>query len=266
MALDSLGRYQLVDIQDRVRRLLDALSFQVDPSSGAESDTTIQDQLISNTDIINQVNESLTGLWTELVLAKPRSFSQFTYISIEANNPGPYGFPPNMLGEPRWLKWKSPGIAFNCAKPEDWLPMQMVEDPNDYTSERAFGEIPTWRYDGDGFRLNRYTYEANPQGIQVNFMTLPPELTAQTSVIQVPLRYVRIMQQVVIYDAAYTLAFSKKKQVTDELSKKRDEWHLRLNNLAESQPQSGSIQMIAPTRMQRSTFSGRMGAIRGSNW
>jgi hypothetical protein len=263
MALDSLGRYQLVDIRDRVRRLLDAYSMSVDPVTGAETNLTIQDQLISNTDIVNQVNESLTGLYTELVLAKPRSFSSIVYISTTANNPGPYSFPANMLGEPRWLRWKSPSLDFNLAQPQNWTPMELIEDPNDYSIERAFGGTPTWRYDGDGFRLNEWVPEDNPNGIMVNFMTLPPELVVDTAVIPLPLRYVRIMQQAVIYDAAYTLAFSKKKQVTDELGTKRNEWHTRLNALAESQPQSGSIQTIAPTRMVRSTFSGRPGRLSG---
>jgi hypothetical protein len=112
---------------------------------------------------------------------------------------------------------------------------------------------------------------ANTNGIQANIVTLPKELVDPTDVITIP-QFVRVAQQTVIYDAAYTLAFSRRKQVAAEISKKRDEWHARLLVLVENSYNVASVQMVAPARMIRNTYTGRFKRIAGnvgpggSNW
>lgn len=262
--IDSLGRYQLSDMQDRVRRLLDSLQLVVS-STGVETTNTIQDQSYSNTDLVNQINESLIALYCEMIVGKETLFASTQYLSTTANNPGPYAFPPDMV-QLRWMKWKDPGVAFNpipsptfSPRPIQWHPMTQVDDPADWVNQEAF-HVPSWRWEAGQFYLNEVVTQANTNGIQINVINLPAELVNPTDVITTP-QFVRIVQQVVIYDAAYTLAFSKRKQVADELSKKRDEWHQRLLVMVENAYNNQSTQMIAPRRMMRQTYTGRFKRI-----
>lgn len=255
MAVDTLGRYQLSDIQDRVRRLLDAVSFAVDSGTGAESALTIQDQLISNTEIINQVNESLMGLYMELMEGRDSLFATTVYLSVSANNIGPYNFPPNML-DLRWMKWKSPSITLASVRPEHWIPMAMVSDPNDRDMERGQHAAPTWRWEGDGFVLNEIPQLDNAGGIQLNMTALPGELVNQTDTLTVPARFVRVIQQAVIYDVACMLAAAKKRNVAPELSQRQATWHQRALLAVTNAYRPESIQMVS-SRMIKTNFSNR---------
>lgn len=270
--IDALGRYNLSVMQDRVRRLLDSLQLVVD-SSGNETSATVQDQSVSNTDIVNQINESLTGLYSEMIVGKESLFATTIYLSTQANYPGPYQFPPEML-QLRWMKWKDPGVPFNPVAgqtlspiPVQWYPMVQVDDPQDWNNQEAF-HSPTWRWESGGdtsqFYLNNMVAQTNANGIQANIVSLPNELVNSTDVISIP-QFVRIAQQAVIYDATYTLAFSKRKQVTDEISSKRTEWHQRLIVLVENAYNTQSMQMVAPARMLRNTYTSRFRRIAGVN-
>lgn len=267
--MDSLGRYFLSTMQDRVNRLLDSLQLVV-TTSGVETSATNQDQSYSNTDVTNQINESLTSIWAEMITGKESLFAQTVLLSTTAFNPGPYAFPANMI-QLRWMKWKDPGIPFTPSGspgttpvPIDWYPMAQVDDPADWGNQEAFN-APTWRWEAGQFLLNNLVQQDNPNGIQCNIVAMPSELVNATDVIQTP-QFVRIMQQAVIYDAAYTLAFSKHKQSTDELGGKRQEWHTKLMVLVENAYNNQSLQMIAPRRMMRNTYTGRYKRIATSGF
>jgi len=263
MAVDSQGRYQLVDIRDRVRRLLDAVKFAVDTTSGIESALTIQDQSVSNTEIINQVNESLMGLYVEMLEGRDSLFAQTTYLSVSANNIGPYNFPPSMFNL-RWMKWKPESILLANVKPEDWYPMAMVSDPNDTDIQQAF-KSPTWRWEGDTFVLNKMPTISNPDGIQINYTALPNELVKDADTLTAPARFVRVVQQAVIYDCVVILAAAKKRLVSPEIATKRNQWHERAVQTVTNAYRAESVQMIAPQRMIRTSFSGRLMRA-GRNW
>lgn len=273
MAVDGLGRYQLSDMQDRVRRLLDAYAISVNTTTGAETIVQIQDQSFSNTDITASLNEALTAIYAQMVMGKESLFATTQYISVEQYNPGPYAFPPYMV-QLRWLKWKDYNVPFEpfpsagssySPRPIEWRPMQQCEDPNDVDLMNA-QTAPTWRWESGKLWLNTVPSQANQNGIQINFVQLPTELVNATDVISVP-QFVRLAQQVAIYDTAYTLAFSKKKQVAEELTKKRDEWHVILNTMVENAYNSQSTQMIAPQRMISPSYTGRFrGLARGGRF
>lgn len=256
MAVDSQGRYALSDIRDRVRRLLDAVTFSVDSTTGAESALTIQDQSVSNTEIVNQVNESLMGLYVEMLEGRDSLFAQTAYLDIVANNIGPYNFPVAMFNL-RWMKWKPESITLANVRPEDWYPMAMVSDPNDTDIQQAY-KSPTWRWEGDGFVLNKLPTLANASGIQINYTTLPGELVKDADTLTVPARFVRVVQQAVIYDCAVVLSAAKKRLVSPELSQKRVRWHDQVIQTVTNAYRAESVQMIAPQRMVRTSFSGRL--------
>jgi len=256
---DNLGRYSLSDMRDRVRRLLASVSIVVNQTTGAETGSpVIQDQSYSNTDLVNQVNESLMSLYGQMIMGKETLFSSRIWVSIVNQNPGPYSFPLNMV-QLRWMKWKHPNIAFTppaSPRPIEWHPMVQVDDPNDHDSQVGVYKAPTWRWDAGVFYLNHVPQEDNVNGIMMNIVTVPNELVADTDIISMP-QFVRFVQQALIYDVAYTLAFSKQKQVPGDLAKKRDEWHTLLMTLVENAYNTQSVQMVAPSRMIRDTYTGR---------
>jgi hypothetical protein len=96
--------------------------------------------------------------------------------------------------------------------------------------------------------------QSNPNGVRIRAVVLPPALVAQTDVIQA--RFVLVMQEAVIYDAAYNLAWSKLKQVTDEISTERKAWHDRLTATANNAFHAPSTQMVTD-RLIANTYSGR---------
>jgi hypothetical protein len=259
MAVDSLGRYAVSDMEDRVRRLLDALALVVSTVDGSETSATQQEQMYSNVDILNQINASLTAIYLEIILGKEFLFAQTVYLSTKANFVGPYGFPPNML-QVRYMKWKPFSLNLTTVRPEDWRPMVMSDDPADMDMMQQY-EAPTWRWDGGGFRLNKNLTQDNTNGIELNMVALPSELVSQADVINAP--FARVAQQAIIYDAAYNIAWSKLKQVTDEIKEGRTEWHQRLLTTVENAFNPVSKQFTS-NRLIQNTFTGRRG-WRG-NW
>lgn len=251
---DSLGRYYLSDMEDRVRRLLSMNQITVNTSTGAETSNVIQNQIASNTDITNQINTALIAVYSEVVLSREDQFSQTFYQSTTMNNPGPYAFPFGLL-QLRYMDWKPYNIPLNQMKPELWVEMLPYGDPMDRNSANSFG-APTWEYDNSGtsFVLNNLPSQDNPDGIRIRAVVLPPALVNQTDVIQA--RFVRVMQEVVIYDATYALAWSKLKQLTAETQAERDRWHKLMSATADNAFHPPSTQMVTD-RLIRGNYSGR---------
>jgi hypothetical protein len=271
------GLYYLSDMQDRIRRLLDAVSYQVNSTSGVESNLSIEDQSISNTELTNNINESLMRLYAEMMEGRDSLFAVTSWMSTVANNPGPYVFPANMLNL-RWMKWRRYGYGPTEAPygPQNvspqgfpwpgsplahsirWYPMTMIDDPADYNSQHDYN-APTWRWEGGGFILNWAPEYNNPNGIMLNYTVLAPELVNANDTITLPkvLQLVRFVQQAVIYDAAVSLESSKKKMVNAEHQQTRDNWHARVITETTNAYRTQSMQMVAPQRMGRQTFTGR---------
>jgi hypothetical protein len=266
---DSLGRYYLgADMEPRVRRLLDALNLTLD-ANGNEIASIVTNFLVSNTDIDNQINESLIALYTEAILGHEDLFAIEIYMDIRAGILN-YNFPANML-QLRWMRWKDagqqpPSLAVpgassqSVAHPYDYTPMNEVSDPQDAQMTVGYYRAPTYRRNANGFVLNDYPRQDNLQGILMNFIALPTQLTPSTaaqpstSVIQAP--FALLAQETVIYDAAYKLAATKNKQVSPEVEKGREEWHQRFMSAVENALHSVSTQLTS-ARLISSTYSGR---------
>lgn len=249
---DTLGRYTVTEMEDRINRLLDGIQATINMSTGAETNPVIQEQNYSTVDMLQQINASLTGLYSEMILGREEQFAQTVYQTLTANNAGPYLFPPNML-QLRYMYYLPDNINFNQAIPEQWVPMPEFDDQSDLRILQQY-RAPAWRWEGNGFILWRNPQTTNPNNVRMSCVIMPAELVNQTDVIQV--RFVRVMQQAVIYDAAYNLAWSKMKQVSDEISKGRDEWHTRLISTVLNAYHTTSTQMVTD-RFLRQTYTGR---------
>src|SRR6185437_6447023 len=106
---DSQGRYYLSEMEDRVFRLLKQKQAAVS-TAGVESGVIVQGQAFSTTDIDQNLNSSLVGLYTEVVLNREDQFSQTFYTTVQMSNVGPYAFQPNML-QMRYMDWIDHGIG-----------------------------------------------------------------------------------------------------------------------------------------------------------
>lgn len=265
---DSLGRYTLAEMENRVRLLLDGYNQTLD-GNGNVIASIVVNFLVSNQDIDNQINESLIALYTEAILGHEDLFAIEQYMDVLAGQLQ-YSFPPNML-QLRWMRWKDAGLqppslavpgasSQNVAHPYDYTPMNEVGDPQDAQMTVGYYRAPTYRRNDDSFILNDYPRQNNVQGILMNFVALPAQLTPSTattpstSVIQAP--FARLAQETVIYDAAYKLGATKNKQVAPEVQTMREEWHQRFMSAVENALHSVSVSLTS-SRLISSTYSGR---------
>jgi hypothetical protein len=265
---DSLGRYTLSEMENRVRLLLDGYNQTLD-ANGNVIASIVVNFLVSNQDTDNQINESLIALYAEAILGHEDLFAIEQYMDILAGQLQ-YSFPANML-QLRWMRWKDAGLnppslaqpgasSQNVAHPYDYTPMNEVSDPQDAQMTVGYYRAPTYRRNANSFILNDYPRQDNVQGILMNFIALPAQLTPSTaavpstSVIQAP--FYLLSQETVIYDAAYKLAATKNKQVSPEIEKGREEWHQRFMAAVENALHSVSVSLTS-SRLISSTYSGR---------
>jgi hypothetical protein len=265
---DSLGRYTLSEMENRTRLLLDGYNQTLD-ANGNLIASIVVNFLVSNQDIDNQINESLIALYAEAIIGHEDLFAIEQYMDIHAGQLQ-YSFPANML-QLRWMRWKPTGLnppslavsgasSQNVAHPYDYSPMNELPDPQDTQMTVGYYRAPTYRRNANAFILNDYPTQDNVQGILMNFIALPAQLTPSTattpsaSVIQAP--FAILAQEVVIYDAAYKLAATKNKQVSPEIEKGREEWHQRFMSAVENALHSVSVSLIS-SRLISSTYSGR---------
>lgn len=252
---DSLNRFYLSELEDRVFRELRLVQATVNTSTGAESAPVYQSQAISTTDIDRAINRALVKLYNKIIADREEQFSQTYYVTVQNGNVGPYSFPPNMLIL-RFMDWIDPGIGQTNALPEQWVPMQYIDDPMDRQIAQNF-RGPTWAYDnsGTGFVLNWQPTQDNPSGVRIKAVVLPPPLKNATDVIQA--RFAAVLQEVVIFEAAQNVAPpSTNPTLLSELAENREEWWQTLVTTADNAHKPPSQSMIS-SRLPQMTYSGR---------
>lgn len=258
---NNLGAYSLSEMWDRIARALKLNQAQVNTANQAEITNYYPAQGFSQTDLSQKINEALVDLYSKVILGREDQFSITLYQSVQAGNHGPYGFPPNTL-QVRYMDWLEPGsISWDRAEERHWIPMLMIDDPAERAIERQ-NRAPSWKYElsGTGFSLDRRPHCAWQNAIRMKLVVMPPELVQPTDYIQA--RFVRQMQQCVIYKAAYALALPRKMPVAAEMKSKADEWEGTLIATAENANHPASV-VSQSSRMPANTYSGRRG---GQRW
>jgi hypothetical protein len=252
---DSLNRYYLSDMQDRIWRLLGLKQSEVDPVTGAETNVTIQSQAISATDLTQAINSRLIALYSKMIQEREDQFTQTFYTSIKAYLAGPYGFPPR-IKQLRYMDWIDPGVGKEHARPEQWVPMQYSDDPiNRQMTHDNRG--PMWKYatGGTAFVLDQMPTMDNPSGVRIECVVLPAPLVNPNDVIQA--RLVAELQEAVIFDAAFQLASKRiPSSLSAEIQEGREEWWQLLTAAAENAHKPPSTVTLS-SRMPRMTYSGR---------
>ncbi len=258
---DNFGRYSLAEMEDRVFRALKQNQAQVNTTTRAETTNYYPSQAFSNVDVDQQINASLVGLYSKVILNREDQFSQTFYQSVQAGRRGPYGFPPNMM-QVRYMDWLEPGSCqWDQADEHRWKPMLMMDDPMDRAIERN-SPGPSWKYDlgGTAFVLGRAPHCAWQNSVRIKAVVMPPYLVNSTDYIQA--RFVRQMQEAVILDAAFVLATSRRLNVAQELAPQKDEAESTLVATAENAHHAPSS-VPQSSRMPANTYSGRR---RGQRW
>jgi hypothetical protein len=252
---DGQGRYSLAEMEDRVFRALKMNQAQVNTTTRAETANYYPGQAFSNVDVDQQINASLVGLYSKVILNREDQFSQTFYVSVGAGNRGPYGFPPNTM-QVRYMDWLEPGsCAWNQAEERHWRPMLMMDDPVDRPIEHN-SPGPSWKYDlsGTAFVLGRTPHSAWQNAVRIKAVVMPPYLYNSTDYIQA--RFVRQMQEAVILDAAFVLATSRRLNVAQEIAPQKDEAEATLIATAENAHHPPSV-VGQSSRMPANTYSGR---------
>jgi hypothetical protein len=269
---DALGRYTLTEMEIRVRDEMDAVNLVLD-AGGFTVNRTIVNQNVSTEDIDKKINEALVALYTEAILGHEDLFATDVYQDIK-QGVVQYAFPQNML-QLHWMRWKNPGLKgpqlvpqpliVSAARPDDYIPMVEVFDPMDLSMSAGYYGSPTWRRNGSNFVLGSVPTQDNIQGILLNIIALPPQLKPSTSTVPstsvIEGLFVRLSQEVVIYDATVRLCVTKNKLISPETIKAREEWHQRFFSAVENAQHQPSVNMTT-NRLISSNFSGRSSKLK----
>lgn len=250
---DTLGRYSLSEMRERVRRELGDSQLSISTTTGAETgNPSYPSQLYSNTDLNEALNYSMVTQFQEMWTDHEEIFSTITYISITANRIGPYALPFNML-KLRWLKIKPASISIQAIRPDQWQPMVYYDEDLSQGIQNQFGGR-TYQRQGDNILLNWLPSESNSNGIMVNCVVMPPELVKDGDVVMS--QFVRPLQNFMIFDAAVHIGDSRENEVPEHLIEQRDRAHIALMATVDNALQPPSVQLYS-TRLVKRTYSGR---------
>ncbi len=249
---DNLGRYFLSEMQDRVRRELGDAQLSVGTDGVEIAPAIYTTQLYSNTDLTEALNYSMVAQFQEMWTDREDIFAQTTYITIIANHIGPYALPFNML-KLRWLKMKPPSQGVLSIRPDQWRPLTYYDEDLTGGIQNQFGGA-TYRREGNNILLNFLPSSNNIQGILVNSVSMPRDLTNADDVVQS--EFARPLQNFMIFDAAVHLADTRENQVSPHLQEQLERAHNALMATVDNALQPTQVQLYS-TRLVKNTFTGR---------
>lgn len=268
---DSLGRYFVYEMENRVRRILDAYNPTLD-ANGNET-LLLTNFNVSNQDIDTQLNESMIALYDEAIVAHEDVFVQTLFMDIKEGQLQ-YSFPPGML-QLRFMRWKNSNLSPmsfvlpgtppppGVARPSDYTPMYEVFDPQDLAMSVGYYRGPTWQRIGDSFILGQFPNQDNPAGVMIQAIFLPAQFPITTPAMFPPgneavLRgpFARIAQEAIIYDASVKLGDTKDRDVSQTAQSLRTEWHQRFLVTAQNAENKPSTNFVSG-RMIGDNYAGR---------
>ena len=278
---DSLGRYYVYEMENRVRRILDAYNPTLD-ANGNET-LLLTNFNVSNQDIDTQLNESMVALYTEAIVAHEDAFVTTFFMDI-IQGQLQYSFPPGML-QLRFMRWKISSLAPltstipgsppvpQAARPFDYTPMYEVFDPNDLAMSVGYYRGPTWQRVGESFVLGDFPRQSNAAGVMIQAIFLPQEMPitvpamfppGNTAVVLGP--FARVAQEAIIYDAAVKLGDTKDRDVSQTAETLRTEWHQRFLVTAQNAENKPSVNFTSG-RLIGDNYAGRgLSTWRDGNW
>jgi|SRR5215475_12655755 len=230
---DSMGRYTLAELRDKVRRAAFAELYTVD-ASGDESGSPLIDTLISNKDLDDSINKAIRGLGMETAQLSPMVMA--SHIDMPIAPAQQYAFPSNMLVLQQILYRPSRTASANGNYPpstpisgtwatnlpdQGWVPLPLNNAQLENTSEFSY------RREGSFFILNWIPDRAAPMALRIRYLAWVNSLVKTTDVIKGFDGMVLALQEVVIYESARDIMATKRKQVTDEINSLYDMWHTR---------------------------------------
>lgn len=272
--MDSIGRFQFSEMARKIRNRLVAIQKTVDPTTGEETSSTIQNQLISNTDILDKLNSTMLGVYTDAMMRRPELFEDDRTIDV-GQFVTRYAFPLGML-QFRELMWLRPGVIQTSPitpKPTDYIEMVCVDDEADWNEQTGRYSAPTWRRVGDNFSLNEIPQRPVPAGMIVRGVFLPsplmddlatPSPPPLTTFIRGP--FPTLVQELIMLEVAKKLSAEKMGQEANSMDEELAMWRVRVDIAINNANVPKSVQFTSSSMIQ-STYSGRRkGRWFGGRW
>jgi hypothetical protein len=200
--IDDFGRFTLYGLRARVRRKLHGIRTTLD-ASGNESAITQLDPLLSNEDLNVVINTAIVKRCIDLGINDDSILADEVLVDIKTNVVE-YELPEDLLFV-RGLYYKDPTTTYTTVPPNDRVAMVLVDDYENVRKDSM--DVPTYKLRLNMLVLNWVPEEDNLGGILVDYVKWLNPLLSDDAVLETQLA--RVLQEVIIYDAAIDLMVSK---------------------------------------------------------
>jgi hypothetical protein len=251
---NSLGLYSLLELEDKVRRVMLGQLFPVSPLTGLETGTPVYDMIASKQDIDYQLNTALTLNMLRANEVGEDAFITVVFLSVNANQVN-VALPVDILTI-KEVSWKSPSVT--NPMPQQWHPMPQLDQDEPSHFFGADG-TPSWHRDGNLMVFDSPILASNPQGIRLRYVKWVAQLVNPTDVVQSQLA--RVLQEVIILEAATRLMQQKRRNITEDIKESYTQAVELMLIAAANIHKPNSAQMVTGSLIRRG-FSGRLRGAR----
>ncbi len=247
---DDIGRLTFKEMREAVWRSLAALyPTSTDPTTGEEAADPRVDPLFSKNDLDRWINEAVTMRFLSLVENSDKVFADEEFIDVEIDVVE-YALPVDMAFL-RGLYWKDPAYSISQMPFNERQQMWQIDEGTPGLAVEMSNGVPTYRRQLDNFVLNEAQKTVNPGGICVRYVKWINHLVQDEAILETS--YARVLQELIIIDAAISAASRKAFLDTSALKEDQTRWENHLAIAARMHDCPPSMQMVVrhPVRIDR---------------
>jgi len=224
-----------------VRRNVNALKADiVDPATGVESPGVSLDPLVTNRDLDFWLNSALTNRCVQIFYNAEKALSDEDTIDVYATLTE-YELP-GEAGIVRSLWWKDPTVPYTINPQTERRKMDFYEGDENFPDVSGRFGVPSYRRVLNFIQLNEVPQEDNPQGILVKYIKWINPLVQDETVIET--EFARILQELIVLDAAISAASRHRYLDTSELRKDQTAVEMSLVTLCRISASPTSVRFI----------------------
>lgn len=247
---DDIGRMNFGEMREAVWRALAALyPSSVDPTTGEEAADPRVDPLFTKNDLDRWINEAVTMRFLDLIENADKILLDEEFIDVEVDIVE-YALPTDMAFL-RGLYWKDPSVPISQMPFNERQLMFQTDEGTPGDNLEFSNGVPTYRRQLDNFVLNQAQKTQNLGGICIRYVKWANHLIQDDQILETV--YAKIIQELVIIDAAIKAASRKAFLDTTALKEDRTEWENRLAIAARMSDCPPFMQMVVhhPVRVDR---------------
>lgn len=238
------GLYTLEEMRLLVRRRVDTYRPIVSPTTGVESGVQQLDPLVTNDDINMYLNSALAMRMIDITTTDATVMADEATIDIVVDQVE-YALPED-LQFLRAVYFKPSSVAYTAVPPNFRRYMYEYDQEGDI-NEESWYDTPTYRRRLNSIVLNMVPKLANTGGLIVDYVKLMLPLVADDQTLESPLA--RILQEVIVLDAAVTIMSERMKLPATELRLTLQTYVQRLVLAAANYHEPKLIKMASPVIM-----------------